>query len=370
VNLTSSPARRTRSRVIGAIAIAAAATVALSSCATNESPAAAGTATTLAGTLNGSGASSQGSASDVWIAAFQTAHPNVTVNYSPDGSGAGRKAFIAGGVQYAGSDSALSDEELAGTFAACAPDSTAIDLPVYVSPIAVIFNVAGVKKLNLDAATIAGIFKGAITKWNDPAIAALNPGAALPSADITAVHRSDDSGTTKNFADYLHQVAPKVWDAKPADTFPYTGGEAAQGTSGVVDAVTGGVNTIGYADASRAGKLGVAALKVGDSFVEYSAKAAAAVVAGSPLATGRAANDIAITLDRKTADASHYPLVLVSYLIACQQYPDAATAGLVKAYLGHVSSPAGQQEAAVSAGSAPLSSELAAKVAAAIATIK
>jgi phosphate transport system substrate-binding protein len=368
VNLTSSPARL-RSRLAGAIAIAAAATIALSSCASNESPAAAGTATALAGTLNGSGASSQGSASDVWIAAFQTAHSAVTVNYSPDGSGAGRKAFIAGGVQYAGSDSALSDEELAGTFAACAPDSKAIDLPVYVSPIAVIFNVEGVKKLNLDAATIASIFKGAITTWNDPAIAALNPGAKLPSASITAVHRSDDSGTTKNFADYLHQVAPEVWDAKPADTFPYTGGEAAQGTSGVVDAVTGGVNTIGYADASRAGTLGVA-LKVGDSFVEYSAKAASAVVAGSPLATGRAANDIAITLDRKTADASHYPLVLVSYLIACEQYPDAATAGLVKAYLGYVASPEGQQEAATSAGSAPLSSELSTKVAAAIATIK
>ena len=209
MNLTSSPARLARTRVAGVIAIAAAAAIALSSCATNESPPAAGSATALAGTLNGSGASSQGSASDAWIAAFQTAHPDVTVNYSPDGSGAGRKAFIAGGVQYAGSDSALSDEELAGTFAACAPDSAAIDLPVYVSPIAVIFNVAGVKKLNLDAATIAGIFKGAITTWNDPAIAALNPGAALPSADITAVHRSDDSGTTKNFADYLHQVAPR-----------------------------------------------------------------------------------------------------------------------------------------------------------------
>ncbi|MEO7005615.1 MAG: phosphate ABC transporter substrate-binding protein PstS [Terrimesophilobacter sp.] len=370
MKLLSSAARPTGSRVVGVIAIAAAAAIALSSCAANESPAAAGNATTLAGTLNGSGASSQGSASDAWIAAFQTTHPDVTINYSPDGSGAGRKAFIAGGVQYAGSDSALSDEELTGTFAGCAPDSTAIDLPVYISPIAVIFNVAGVKKLNLDAATIAGIFKGTITKWNAPAIAALNPGAALPNADITAVHRSDDSGTTKNFADYLHQVAPEAWDAKPADTFPYTGGEAAQGTSGVVDAVTGGVNTIGYADASRAGTLGVAALKVGDSFVQYSAKAAAAVVAGSPLATARAENDIAITLDRKTSDASHYPLVLVSYLIACQQYPDAATANLVRSYLGYVASSEGQQKAATSAGSAPLSSQLAAKVAAAIATIK
>jgi phosphate transport system substrate-binding protein len=362
--------RAITARTVSTIAIATIAAIALSSCATNESPAAAGAATTLKGTLNGSGASSQGSASDAWIAAFQTAHPDVTINYSPDGSGAGRKAFIAGGVQYAGSDSALSDVELAGTFAACRPGSKAIDLPVYISPIAMIFNVAGVKKLNLDAPTIAGIFKGVIKNWDDPAIVALNPGVKLPSADITAVHRSDDSGTTKNFIDYLSQAAPAVWDAKPADTFPYSRGEAAQGTSGVVDAVTGGVNTIGYADASRAGKLGVAALKVGDSFVQYSAKAAAAVVAGSPVATGRAEGDIAITLDRKTTDASHYPLVLVSYLIACQQYPDAATAKLVKAYLGYLSSSAGQRVAEAAAGSAPLSSELAATVTAAIAAIK
>ena len=343
----------------------------LSSCAANESPDSSPAETTkLSGTLNGSGASSQGSASDAWVAAFQTEHSDVTVNYSPDGSGAGRKAFISGGVQYAGSDSALSDAELAGSFAGCAPDSKAIDVPVYISPIAVIFNVDGLDKLNLDAATIAGIFKGTITSWDDPAIAALNPSATLPSAAIHAVHRSDDSGTTKNFADYLNQVAPEVWDAAPADTFPYKGGEAAQGTSGVVDAVTNGKNTIGYADASRAGKLGVAAIKVGTEFVGYSAKAAAEVVAGSPLVEGRSANDIAIKLDRKTTDPTHYPLVLVSYLIACQQYPDAAVANLVKAYLGYIASDAGQSEAAASAGSAPLSADLAGKVKAAIATIK
>ena len=355
---------------LGSIAaIAVAGSILLSSCAANEQPGA-GVPAGLSGTLNGSGASSQGSASDAWIAAFQIANPDVTINYSPDGSGAGRKAFISGGVAYAGSDSALSDEELAGTFAACAPTSKAIDLPVYISPIALIFKVEGVDKLNLDAATIAKIFKGDIKNWNDAAIAALNPDAKLPSGPITAVHRSDDSGTTKNFTDYLNKVAPEVWDAEAADKFPYSGGEAAQGTSGVVDAVTNGTNTIGYADASKAGKLGVAAIKVGTEFVDYSAAAAAEVVAGSPLVEGRDANDIAIKLDRKTTDPTHYPLVLVSYVIACQEYTDAATAQLVKAYLGYIASSAGQAEAAKSAGAAPLSTELATKVAAAIATIK
>ncbi len=357
-------------RLSGIAAIAVASTILLASCAANEQPPTDEPGAPLSGELNGSGASSQGSASDAWIAAFQTANTGVTINYSPDGSGAGRKAFISGGVSYAGSDSALSDDELAGDFAACAPGTKAIDLPVYISPIALIFNVDGVDSLNLDATTTAKIFKGEITNWNDPAIAALNPAAALPSESITAVHRSDDSGTTKNFADYLSKVAPEVWDAEPADKFPYTGGEAAQGTSGVVDAVTNGKNTIGYADASKAGGLGVAALEVGDEFISYTAAAAAEVVAGSPLVDGREANDIAIKLDRTTTDPTHYPLVLVSYLIVCQEYADAGAGALVKAYAGYVASPAGQAVAAASAGAAPLSAELSAKVAAAIATIK
>lgn len=351
-------------------AIAATGALLLSSCATNEISQPGDSSQELSGELNGSGATSQASASDAWIAAFQLANKSVTINYSPEGSGAGRKAFMSGGVSYAGSDSALSDEELAGEFAACVPGTKAIDLPVYISPIALIFNIDGVSKLNLDAATIAKIFKGEITTWDDPAIVALNPGTELPSATITAVHRSDDSGTTKNFADYLNKVAPEVWTAKPADAFPYTGGEAAQGTTGVIDAVTNGKNTIGYADASKAGSLSTAAVKVGDKFVEYSAAAAAAVVEGSPLVQGREASDIAIALDRNTTDPTHYPLVLVSYFIVCQEYADPAAGALVKAYAGYVASPAGQIEAAKSAGAAPLSAELSARVAAAIATIK
>jgi len=367
-------------RSVGFISLTLAGVFALSACAANEQPASTGTdstasgspESTLSGTLSGSGSSAQGSAQEAWYSAFQTANPAVTINYDPAGSGAGRSAFIAGGVQWAGSDSALNDEELGGTFAACAPDSKAIDLPTYISPIAVIFNVDGVDELNLDAATIANIFTGTITTWNDPAIAALNPDAKLPSASITAVHRSDDSGTTKNFADYLGKVAPDVWTEKAADAFPaaYTGGEAAQGTSGVVDAVTNGTNTIGYADASKAGDLGTAKLKVGEEFVGYTADAAAAVVEESPLVEGRDANDLAIAVDRKTTDPTHYPLVLVSYSIVCQEYADPAVGELVKAYIGYITSAEGQQVAAEAAGSAPLSESLSSQVATALATVK
>ena len=357
---------------LGSIAaVALAGSIVLSSCAANEAaPTDEETVSTLSGTIDGSGASSQGSAQEAWIAAFQIANPKVTINYDPAGSGAGRTAFISGGVDFAGSDSSLKDEEIAGGFAGCVADSGYIEVPVYISPIAVIFNVEGVDELNLDAPTIAGIFKGTITTWDDAAIVALNPDAKLPAAAITAVHRSDDSGTSKNFGDYLNKVAPSVWDAAPADTFPYPAGEAAQGTSGVVDAVTNGTNTIGYADASKAAKLGVAKIKVGDEFVTYSADGAAAVVAESPLVDGRPATDLAIALDRKTTDASHYPLVLVSYILACGEYTDAAQGELVKAFVSYIASPEGQKVAASSAGAAALSDELSAKVATAIATIK
>ncbi len=357
---------------LGSIAaLAIVGSIVLSSCAANEeAPAGDAPESTLAGTIDGSGASSQGSAQEAWIAAFQIANPDVTITYDPAGSGAGREAFIAGGVSFAGTDSSLKDEEIAGGFAGCVADSGYIEVPVYISPIAVIFNVEGVDELNLDAATLAGIFKGTITTWDDAAIVALNKDATLPSAPITAVHRSDDSGTTKNFADYLNKVAPEVWDAAPADPFPYATGEGAQGTSGVVDAVTNGTNTIGYADASKAGDLGVAKIKVGDEFVGYTAEAAAAVVAESPFVEGRAETDLAIKLDRTTTDPSHYPLVLVSYIIACGEYEDADTAAVVKAYVGYLASEEGQAEAASAAGAAPLSADLSAKVATAIATIK
>jgi phosphate transport system substrate-binding protein len=350
----------TRIGAVGVIALAG--TILLSSCAANEDTAP--PAESVSGTIDGAGSSAQGAAQEAWVAAFQIANPDATINYDPTGSGAGREAFIAGGVSFAGSDSALKQEEIDGGFAACVPDTGYLQVPAYISPIAVIFNVEGVDALNLDAATIAGIFKGEITTWDDAAIVALNEGTTLPSAPITAVHRSDDSGTTKNFGDYLFKVAPDVWDAEPADTFPYAVGEAAQGTSGVVDAVTNGTNTIGYADASKAGDLGAAAILVGDEFVNYTAEAAAA---GD---TNNGTTDLSIKIDRTTTDPTHYPIVLVSYIITCTEFVDAEVAPLVKGYITYITSEAGQAEAAASAGAAPLSADLSALVATALEAIK
>jgi phosphate transport system substrate-binding protein len=353
--------------------VAVTAALALSSCASNEGGAAAPeeSTSTLSGNLVGAGASSQDTAQQSWIAGFQTANPDVTIDYDPSGSGAGRDTFIEGASAFAGSDRAFKDEEIAeGGFASCAPDSNIVELPLYISPIAVIFNVEGVDSLNLDAATIAGIFSGAITNWNDPAIAAENPDATLPELAITPVHRSDDSGTTENFTEYLGAVAPDAWAYEADGVWPIEGGEAAQGTSGLVDAVTNGTGTIGYADASRAGDLGTVAVKVGEDFVEFSPEAAAAIVDASPLAEGRSEGDIAIEIDRTSEEAGVYPIVLVSYLIGCEQYEDPANAELVKSYFSYIASPEGQDVAATDAGSAPISDSLREKVTAAIELIK
>jgi phosphate transport system substrate-binding protein len=362
--------KTTRIGSLAAVAIAGA--LVLSSCAANESDAPADdAASTLAGDLVGAGASSQEVAQGSWIAAFQTANPDVNIAYDPSGSGAGRETFQSGASDYAGSDRAFKiDEIAAGPFDACVADTGIVEIPAYISPIAVIFNVEGVDSLNLDAATIAGIFAGTITNWNDPAIAADNGDASLPDLAITPVHRADKSGTTGNFTDYLSAAAESVWTYGSVEEWPIQAGEAATGTSGVVDAVTNGTGTIGYADASRAGDLGTVHVKVGEEFVEYSPEAAAAVADISPLEEGRTEHDLAIAIDRTTEEAGVYPIVLISYLVACEEYTDPANVEVLKEYFTYIASAEGQDTAAADAGSAPISDDLRAKVLVAIDSIK
>jgi phosphate transport system substrate-binding protein len=314
----------------------------------------------LSGTLNGGGSSAQEAAQAVWRANFQSANGDaVTVNYDPVGSGTGRENFISGAYTFAGSDSALSEEdgEVAGAKKRCGGED-AIEVPAYVSPIAIVYNLDGVDSLQLSGPTIAAIFDGKITKWNDPAIVADNPDADLPSTAITPVHRSDDSGTTTNFTDYLAQASDGEWGYDADGVWPIQGGEAAEGTSGLVAAVKSGSGTIGYADESQAGDLGVAAVKVGEEYNLPTAEGAAKVLAISPRVEGRADVDMAIEVDRTTTESGAYPISLTSYLIACQHYDDANDAALVKGLLSYIVSEEGQQAAAEQAGSAPLDSSL------------
>ncbi len=361
-----------------AIGTALSAMIALSSCASNEpaAPAAGGggdassgsSSAPASGTLNGVGSSAQSNAQTAWTKGFQTTNSGATINYDPQGSGAGREAFASGGSDFAGSDSALKDEELAGSFGLC--QGKGIDIPVYVSPIALVYNLDGVDTLNLDAPVLAKIFSGKITKWNDPAVAKLNPDAKLPGSNITPVYRSDSSGTTTNFTDYLHTAAPSDWTKEPGDAFPYKTGEGAAKGSGIVAAVTAGKGSIGYVDNSSAGELTTAGIAVGSDYVKPSAEVASAAAEAAEVDTAREKNDTVVAINRKPTDKSQYPITLVSYLIACQQYKDTQKGALVAAYAKYITSEEGQKAAADSAKSAPLTGEIASAAPAAAAPVK
>jgi phosphate transport system substrate-binding protein len=316
----------------------------------------------LSGQIAGAGASSQAAAQEAWQAGFQTANPDATVSYDPVGSGGGREQFVAGGTAFGGTDAAFADEELKGAQDRCGGVDNFIEIPAYISPIGILYNLPGVDTLQLSPTTLASIMKGDIDTWNDQAIKADNPDADLPDTRITVVHRSDESGTTENFQEYLSAVAPDVWTYEVSGDWPVKGQEAASGTSGVVDAIGTGEGTIGYADLSQKGDLGVASIKVGEEFVEPSAEAAAKIVEISPETEDEGEYVYTYDLDRTTTESGVYPIVLVSYMMACTQYDDAKTADLVKGYLGFIISEEGQQAAADNAGSAPISDALRDKV--------
>ncbi|MFD2027784.1 phosphate ABC transporter substrate-binding protein PstS [Promicromonospora aerolata] len=311
----------------------------------------------VAGQFRGAGASSQEAAMEAWISGFQEQHPDAAITYDSVGSGGGREAFLGGNTAFGASDVALTDEEMAASGPAC-DGGNAIDLPVYISPIAVTFNLEGIDRLNLSSAMIGQIFTGKITTWDDPAIAAANPETKLPKLAITPVHRSDDSGTTENFTDYLHATAPDSWPHGPDGLWPLPDGFAADGTSGVIETVRSTPGGITYADASATADLGRVAIKVGEEYVPYSAEAAAAVVDVSPRIENRYEHDLAFVLDRTIDNPFAYPMVLVSYLIVCSRYEDKAEGRFVKEFVEYVASTEGQERAAAAAGSATISSDL------------
>ncbi|NYI44117.1 phosphate transport system substrate-binding protein [Nocardioides aromaticivorans] len=313
----------------------------------------------LSGNLKGGGATSQEKAQEAWKTAFQGKNSGLTIDYALLGSTDGRSQFISKALSFAGSDSYIKDEDLTKAKERCG--GTIVEVPAYISSIAIAFNLPDITELNLDASTIAKIFAGKITKWNDDAIASQNEGVDLPDTKISPVHRADDSGTTKNFTDYLNKVAPSDWKYEAEDAFPVSGGLSAEGTSGVVKTVTDTEGAIGYADASQTGDLAHVSVKVGDEYVAPSPEGAAKTVDVSPVVEGRDATDIAVDVDRTTTEAGAYPVILLSYLIACETYDDAAEAANVKGYFEYIVSDEGQAEAADFAGSAKLSADTAAK---------
>jgi phosphate transport system substrate-binding protein len=322
------------------------------------------------GSIKASGSSAQKNAITQWITDFQTACAGATINYSPSGSGAGVQDFINNQTAFAGSDSALKDTEHVSADARC-KTGKAVDIPMVVGPIAVAYNVKGLPKLVLTPDVIAKIFNGTITTWNDPAIAAINSGATLPSAPIAAFHRSDSSGTTDNFTKYMIAAAGTTdWPYPHAKDWPSAikSGQGAKGSDGVAAALKSTDNSIGYIEYSFTtdGSLGVAQVDNGGGPVTLSTDtAAAAVTAATITGTG---DDLTLKLDYATKVAGAYPIVLVTYEITCEKGLSSTDLGLTKSFLTYVAGAAGQAKLST-LGYAPLPASLVTKVRAVVAKI-
>jgi phosphate transport system substrate-binding protein len=308
------------------------------------------------GSIDGAGSSAQENAMQVWIAGYQSAC-EATVYYDAIGSGGGRSQFIDGAVSFAGTDAALDEEETAEAVQRCG-GAEPVNLPAYAVPIAVAFNLEGIDSLNLTPQAIAGIFNQDITRWDDEAIAADNPDTDLPDLPIQTVSRSDESGTTENFTEYLHQAAAEDWPHEPDGQWPIVPVEAGQGNSGVAAAIEGGQGMIGYVEASHVGHMSTAAVGVGEEFVEVGAEAAGRVLALAEERPGNSPHDLALELDYATEEPDTYPIVLVTYEVACLAYDDAEEVALLQDFLHYVVSDEGQHAASEEIGSAIMPEEM------------
>ncbi|MFB9238959.1 phosphate ABC transporter substrate-binding protein PstS [Plantactinospora siamensis] len=314
------------------------------------------------GTINAAGSSAQKNAVAEWTKAYQKTCNGLTINYDPSGSGAGIQAFIAGTADFAGSDSALKPEEKPKADARCS-GGQAVDLPMVTGPIAVAYNVQGVDSLQLKPATLAKIFAGKVTKWDDPAIKADNADAKLPSAAIQTVHRNDESGTTDNFTKFLSKTATTDWTFDHAKTWKAPGGTGQKGSDGVTNFVKSTQNAITYTELSYAENAGLKMAKIQNGageFAELTAENAGKAVAGAKVA-GQG-DDLALSIDYSTKEAGAYPLVLVTYEIVCTKGLSADKLKAIKGFLSYTSSTEGQQ-ALSDLGYAPLPDSVRTKVA-------
>jgi phosphate transport system substrate-binding protein len=332
--------RRQRFTAAGVAAVATALSLAAcSSSSTSSAPSggssspAAGSSssgTALSGTLNGSGSSFQLTFQQEAISSFKSVQSGMTVNYGGGGSGKGRTDLASGTVNYAGSDSTIPAAEEAGF-----KGKTVLYFPVIVGPITLSYNLSGLSKpLQLSAPVIAGIFDGKITKWNDSAIAADNPGVTLPSTAIAIAVRSDSSGTTANFTKYLTEAAGSAWTLGSSSIvkWPATA-HAASGNGGVAQVVQSTPGAIGYVDYStaKASNLTYASIKNKDgSYVAPSVQSATAAASQATLKP----DDTFSALWQP--GATSYPITYQSFVLVYQTQPNANDAAMLEAYIGYL----------------------------------
>jgi phosphate transport system substrate-binding protein len=322
------------------------------------------------GNLTAQGSSAQKNAVAQWINEYTGQCSGAKIDYQATSSGAGVTAFEQNQATFVGSDSALTATDQPKADARCGAGNKAINLPMVIGPIAVVYNVSGVTNLQLSPSTLAKIFATTIKTWNDPAIKADNPGATLPATAILPVHRGDSSGTSDNFTKYLTAAAGSDWTFGHNKVWAAPGGSGQSGSDGVSNTVKTTDGAIGYVELSFANlnSLNTAKIKnANGEFTQLTPDAAAKTVAGATVkGTG---NDLTLSIDYNTKAPGAYPIVLVTYEIVCEKGTPADALPLLKSFLTYAATTGQTTIADPKFGYAPLPTDLAAKVKASISNL-
>ena len=323
---------RVRGVAVAGVALAAAALslAACSSSSTTTGGSSGGGSAKLSGTLNGSGSTFQLTFQQTAISNFKSVQPNMTVNYGGGGSGKGRTDLASNVVQYAGSDTAPIPSDETANF----KGKTVLYFPVVVGPITVSYNLSGVSNLKLDGPVIAGLFDGSIKKWDDPKITALNPGVKLPSTAVVIARRSDSSGTTANFSQFLVDAAPGVWKLGSSSTIAWPAtSQGGNGNGGVAQIVKSTAGAVGYVDYSDAKASGLTYASVKNKDGQYVAPSVQSATTAADNAT--VASDLTFSAIWAPG-AGSYPITYQSWVLVYQAQSSANTAKMLQAYLGYL----------------------------------
>jgi phosphate transport system substrate-binding protein len=301
--------------------------------------------------INGAGATFPAPLYSKWFSDYNKLHPDLKFNYQSIGSGGGIKQITEHTVDFGASDAPLSDEQLAKT-------PGLLHIPTVMGAVVVTYNLPAVTSLRLTPETVAGIFLGKITRWNDPALAQINPGTALPDAAITVIHRSDGSGTSAIFTDYLSKVSPE-WQSRVghATSVKWPVGLGGKGNEGVTGQVKQTPGALGYVELAYAhqNKLPAAALKNKDgSFIEPSIASTSAAAAGVEIP-----DDFRVSITNGSGPRA-YPIASFTYILIYKEQQDTRKGPALAHFLWWASHEG--QKAAPALDYAPLPSPVVKKV--------
>ncbi|ORX04369.1 phosphate-binding protein [Mycobacterium triplex] len=317
------------------------------------------------GELTAEGSTAQQNAMAMFSHVWGQYCPRKSVSYNATGSGAGREQFIAGHVDFAGSDSPLNTDQIMPATKRC-NGNPAWDLPLVFGPVALVYNLPEVKTLTVNSDALARILTGQIAVWNDPVLAALNPGIAMPDTRIAPIYRMDSSGTTDNVQKFLTAAAPESWSRGVGTEFQGGVGEGATKSSGVIQAVRATHGAIGYVEKGFADQAGLpyAQLVTAGGVVPLTTETASTAIDTATFVSG--GNDLVLNLNSMyaTQQPGAYPLVLATYEIVCSKGYDAETARAIKSFLT-VAANTGQSNLAA-AGYIPLTDKVKKRLVAAI----